>query len=105
MFWTPGARSALDASVISQARQVGATAVFETALDGRVYAFRPNPDDPSGRTFIDEQTGSVWDIFGRAISGELEGAQLTRVIHSDHFWFAWQAFHADTEVVDAPAAG
>ncbi len=99
VFWTPGARSALDASVISEAREVGATAVFETALDGQDYAFQPNPDDPSGRTFIDEQTGSVWDIFGRAISGELEGAQLTRVIHSDHFWFAWQAFHPDTEVV------
>ena len=99
VFWTPGARSALDASVISEAREIGATAVFQTSLDGRDYAFQPNPDDPSGRTFIDEQTGSVWDIFGRAISGELEGAQLTRVIHSDHFWFAWQAFHPDTEVV------
>lgn len=99
VFWTPGARSALDASVISEAREVGATAVFETSLDGQEFSFQPNPDDPSGRTFIDEQSSSVWDIFGRAVAGELKGAQLTRVIHSDHFWFAWQAFHPDTEVV------
>ncbi len=105
VFWTPGARSALDASVISEAREVGATAVFETTFDGQALTFAPNPADPFGQTFTDEQTGSTWDIFGRAISGELEGAQLTRVIHSDHFWFAWQAFHPDTEIVDVPAAG
>ncbi|MCY3567795.1 MAG: DUF3179 domain-containing protein [Chloroflexi bacterium] len=96
VFWTPGARSALDASVIGSARQIGATAVFETSLDGRRLAFQPNPDDPSGQSFIDEQTGSTWDIFGRAFAGPLEGAQLTRVVHSDHFWFAWQAFHPTT---------
>ncbi len=96
VFWTPGARSALDASLIADARAVGATAVFETGLDGVAHRFRANPDDPSGRTFVDQRTGSVWDIFGRAIAGQLSGAQLTRVIHSDHFWFAWQAFHPDT---------
>ncbi len=99
VFWTPGARSALDASVISSARQVGATAVFETSLDGRTLSFQPNPDDASGQTFVDEQTGSTWDIFGRALAGPLEGEQLTRVIHSDHFWFAWQAFHPTTRLL------
>jgi len=107
VFWTPGARSALDASVISNARQVGATAVFETSLDGRTLSFQPNPDDASGQTFIDEQTGSTWDIFGRAVAGPFEGEQLTRVIHSDHFWFAWQAFHPETLLrqLDADATG
>ncbi len=103
VFWTPGARSALDDSVIADAREIGATAVFETSLDGAAHSFRPNADDPSGRTFVDEQTGSVWDIFGRAVAGELSGAQLTWVIHSDHFWFAWQAFHPATRVWPADA--
>ena len=101
VFWTPGALSILDSGNLAQAREVGTTAVFETTLDGiGTLSFEPNPDDPDGQTFVDTETGSVWDIFGRAIAGELTGAELTRVIHSDHFWFAWQAFHPDTEVID-----
>lgn len=104
IFWTPGALSILDAGILRDAREVGTTAVFETALDGQSLSFMPNPAD-DGQTFIDEQTGSVWDIFGRAIEGELAGSQLTRVIHADHFWFAWQAFHPDTEVVSLVPTG
>lgn len=99
VFWTPGVRSALDDGFIARSRDVGTTAVFESTLDGRALTFAPNPNDPAGQTFIDAESGSVWDIFGRAVEGELAGSQLTRVIHSDHFWFAWQAFHPDTEVV------
>ena len=104
VFWTPGVHSILDTGIIARARDIGTTAVFATALDGRTLSFAPNPAD-EGQTFVDEQTGSVWDIFGRAIEGELAGSQLTRVIHSDHFWFAWQAFHPDTEVVSTVIAG
>ena len=101
VFWTPGALSILDSGNLAQAREVGTTAVFETTLDGvGTLSFEPNPADPDGQTFIDTETGSVWDIFGRAVAGELTGSELTRVIHSDHFWFAWQAFHPDTAVVD-----
>ena len=98
VFWTPGVHSVLDKGIIARARDIGTTAVFETTLEGRVLSFAPNPAD-EGQTFVDDQTGSVWDIFGRAIGGDLAGSELTRVIHSDHFWFAWQAFHPDTEVV------
>ena len=104
VFWTPGALSILDSGILRDAREVGTTAVFESSLDGRALTFAANPDDADGQTFVDKETGSVWDIFGRAIWGELEGSQLTRVIHSDHFWFAWQAFHPDTEVVSLAAA-
>ncbi len=109
VFWTPGALSILDSGMMRDAREVGTTAVFETTLEGQALTFLVNPADDSGQTFVDEQTGTVWDIFGRGIAGELAGSQLTRVIHSDHFWFAWQAFHPDTEVVsvvvDGAAAG
>ena len=109
VFWTPGALSILDSGMMRDAREVGTTAVFETTLEGQALTFLVNPSDDSGQTFVDEQTGTVWDIFGRGIAGELAGSQLTRVIHSDHFWFAWQAFHPDTEVVsvvvDGAAAG
>ncbi|MDE2989345.1 MAG: DUF3179 domain-containing protein [Chloroflexota bacterium] len=105
VFWTPGALSILDSGILRDAREVGTTAVFESTLDGQALTFSVNPADEAGQTFVDAQTGTVWDIFGRGVEGELAGSQLTRVIHSDHFWFAWQAFHPDTEVVALPPAG
>ncbi len=98
VFWTPGARSALDRAGIAESREVGATGVFERTVDGRPLDFRPNPGDPA--TFLDEQTESVWNIFGAALSGPLAGAQLTPVVHADHFWFAWAAFRPDTVVFE-----
>ena len=101
IFWTPGTNSALDRGIIANSEDVGATAVFERELDGRLLTFAVNPDDESGQTFIDQQTNSIWDIFGRATAGQLAGAQLTPIIASDHFWFAWWAFHPETEIVTA----
>ena len=46
----------------------------------------------------DEQTGSVWDILGRAVEGRLAGERLTPVLHGNHFWFAWAVFKPDTIV-------
>ena len=105
VFWTPGALSILDAGILRDGREVGTTAVFESTLNGQALTFSVNPADNAGQTFVDEQTGTVWDIFGRGVEGELAGSQLTRVIHSDHFWFAWQAFHPDTEVVSLAPDG
>ena len=96
VFWTPGVTSALDGADIARSRDVGATGVFERTVDGRPLDFRPNPDDPA--TFLDEQTESVWNIFGAALSGPLAGTQLTPVVHANHFWFAWAAFQPDTVV-------
>ena len=95
--WTPGAASALDTRVIADARDVGAGAVFSRELDGRLLTFLPNPADE--QTLRDEQTGSVWNIFGAAVAGELAGAHLTPVVHCDHFWFAWAAFFPNTALV------
>ena len=95
--WTPGAVSALDRNSIADSADVGASGVFLRSLDGRLLTFAPNPDDPA--TFIDTDTNSVWDIFGRAVAGELQGSQLQAVVHGNHFWFAWAAFFPDTELV------
>ena len=97
VFWTPGASSALDDRVVEEGRDVGSTGVFEREVDGQLLDFQPDPDDPA--TFIDVQTQSVWNIFGRAVSGEMAGVDLTPVVHANHFWFAWAAFQPDTEVV------
>ena len=98
VFWTPGARSALDQIAIDASRDVGSAGVFDPTVDGSVLEFDPNPDDP--QTFIDRATGSTWDIFGRAVTGALAGARLTPVVHGTHLWFAWAAFEPDTALAE-----
>ena len=90
----PGTASALDDSRIPDGRDVGATGVFEAELDGRPLSFERVDDG-----FVDDQTGSLWNVLGEAIEGELAGRQLARVAHVDTFWFAWAAFLPDTEIV------
>jgi len=65
-------------------------------VDGEQLTFTRGPveDDP----ITDVQTGSTWDITGRAIDGPLAGSELEPVPHGDHFWFAWAAFVPETSI-------
>lgn len=94
VFWTPGMASALDQSRIASGRDVGASGVFDRRAGGRTLTFEPGP----GSTFRDRETGSAWDLRGRAVSGPLRGARLTVVPSGDYFWFAWAAFRPETRV-------
>lgn len=49
-------------------------------------------------TTSDIKTKSEWNYDGFAISGPLEGYQLTRMSIEPGFWFEWVAFHPQTEV-------
>lgn len=91
-FWQPGAASALDQSGIDDSQDVGVAALFERELDGQVLTFSA---DESG-LIQDDQTGSVWNVFGTATDGELKGKQLHQQFAFPHFWFAWAAFQPDT---------
>ena len=93
VFWQPGLASALDSSNLAAGRDVGANGVFERTLDGQTLSFVA-----ADETITDEQTGSVWNILGEAISGELAGQSLTPVVKVDHFWFSWAAFRPDTRI-------
>jgi hypothetical protein len=95
VFWMPGTASALDQREVVQSRDVGAAAAYDARLDGRVLRFAPGA---LPGTFIDDATGSSWDIFGRAVAGPLAGRQLTPVLHTTEFWFAWAAFHPRTAI-------
>ncbi len=64
---------------------------YDRTLEGKVLEFQLNDN-----TLIDKQTGSVWNFDGQAISGQLEGKQLTRIALDPSFWFSWTAFHPDT---------
>ncbi len=96
VFFKPGTRSALDSQLIRESKDVGATGVFDTCVDGRKLTFRLD-----GENFVDGETGSVWSILGEASKGPLAGSKLSPVVHADPFWFAWRAFKPDTTVYQA----
>ena len=93
VFFKPGTTSALDGSLIETSKDVGATGVFDLNLDGQKLTFRPQGGD-----FVDNETGSVWNILGEATEGPLTGKRLTPIVHGNHFWFAWGAFKPDTKI-------
>ena len=95
MWLQPGLRSPLDTQQLDEGRKVGAAAAFEPQLDDQGLTFRPDGDG----SFVDAQTGSTWNVLGRATAGPAEGAQLEPVQHVDTFWFAWSAFRPETRVV------
>jgi len=93
VFYRPGTVSALNSASIPDSRDVGATGVFRTELDGRSLQFTFT----SG-AIVDAETGSQWNVLGMATSGPLLGRQLDPVLHADHFWFAWAAFKPHTRI-------
>lgn len=93
VFHQTGTRSALDGAVIAASRDIGASAVFDRTVQGQVLTFSWRNDH-----FVDDQTGSTWDILGRATDGPLTGNRLQAVISGNHFWFAWAVFKPDTRV-------
>jgi hypothetical protein len=96
VLWAPGQASALDTAAIDAGRDVGQTAAFVAELDGQAVSL--DPSGAAGR-FVDADTGSVFDLRGRALDGPLEGQQLEAVPHDDTFWFVWVAFRPDTELL------
>jgi hypothetical protein len=93
VFWKDGATSAVDAARIARSRVVGATGVFDPRLDGRTLSF-----DATERGIVDGETGSTWDLFGRAVDGPLAGRALDRVVSIESFWFDWAAIFPDTRI-------
>ncbi len=90
----PGTRSALDRADVTGGRDVGATGVFLSTVEGRLLTFRRVENG-----FVDDQTGSTWDVLGTAVEGPLAGTTLTPLEHVDTFWFAWAAFAPETVVL------
>ena len=47
---------------------------------------------------VDRQTGSIWNIHGKAIGGPLAGTNLTFVPSLISEWYGWSGYHPDTEL-------
>ena len=56
-------------------------------LDGQVLNFFVE-----GQRILDRETGSEWNVLGRALSGKSAGKALNPVVAINHFWFSWAAF-------------
>lgn len=97
LWHVPGQVSALDTQLIPDGAEIGSVAAFLADVDGQTLDFARAEDG----TFRDRQTGSVWNLFGRAVNGPLSGQRLTAVAHLDTFWFAWAAFEPGTRLVAA----
>ena len=93
VFWTPDTASALNKSSIADSEAVGSGVAYGRVIDGRELTFAVQDD-----AFTDQETGSTWDVTGRALTGELAGNALPPLVHANHFWFAWAAFRPATRV-------
>ncbi len=97
IFWSAGAKSALDNGAIPQSRDIGATAVFDRRVDGRALTFEPHEG-----AFRDKESGSTWSMSGVAVTGPSAGRHLEQLPHHDIFWFVWSAFAHDGELYAPP---
>jgi hypothetical protein len=78
--------------VFARAAGPDGSAYFAEA-DGRELTFRLVDGE-----FADEETGSVWDLGGLAVSGPLAGTRLAAPPSRYSFWFAYVGAFPDAEV-------
>jgi hypothetical protein len=76
----------------------------------------PEPDTPKkavtlkrddklpAAPYVDQETGSHWDVAGRAVDGELKGYTLTWLDSVQVRWFAWAAEYPQTTLYEAKPA-
>jgi hypothetical protein len=93
VFWQAGTTSVLDESSIAQSADIGAANAFRRQFEGRLLSFQWD-----GAQFIDNETGSSWNLLGQATAGELLGASLEPIVHDNTLWFAWAAFKPETRI-------
>ncbi len=88
-----GTLSALDEGTIAASREIPSATAFDRRLGGRTLSFETTPEG-----IRDRETGSTWDLLGRAVSGPLHGERLRPVDAGVHFAFAWLAFRPDSAI-------
>jgi Protein of unknown function (DUF3179) len=98
IFYEQDVVSPLDASSIDDSHHVGTAAAYDRRAGRRTLSF----ERQRGR-LVDRQTGSAWDVSGRADSGPLRGRTLTPLVQNSQFWFALAAFAPRARIVGAPA--
>ncbi len=62
--------------------------------DGTIYEFREFE-----KNFVDTNTMSRWNSDGECFYGRMRGYRLEPVLAIDSMWYAWFAFHQDTQIL------
>jgi hypothetical protein len=93
-----------------------AVVILWHAPTGTAAAYRPIADPPKGvkqpsrvvalakgdgsalAPYVDKETGSRWDIAGRAVAGSLKGWTLQWLDGTQVKWFAWAAEYPKTSI-------
>jgi hypothetical protein len=70
---------------------------FERTVAGRTLEFFVEPDT-SPIQLTDGETRTSWDFTGKAVSGQLAGKQLKKIMALKDYWFDWKIYHPDTKV-------
>ena len=71
---------------------------YSREVDGRILTFEIEPRDVGFFELRDLETGTLWNINGLAIDGELVGKRLTQIAAHKSMWFAWVTFWQNTDV-------
>ena len=73
---------------------------FHPRFDGQDLTFEARDDG-----LFDTQTGSRWQLDGRAVEGPLAGGRLEPVAEAYvAFWFAWATFQPTTRLWEVDTA-
>ena len=67
--------------------------IFDREVDGKTLTF----ENIDGK-LVDSETETVWSFSGEALSGTHAGKSLERLDTGPHFWFAWAAFNANSDL-------
>ena len=67
---------------------------FKNSLNGRSLNITLNPD----KTLSDVSSGTVWNIRGKHINGEIK-SDLVSIALSDEYWFSWKKFHPGSKLI------
>jgi hypothetical protein len=82
------------AAVFWEAREGGTAVAYDRRVAGEVLTFEAVRDG-----YRDVQTGSLWDLAGRAVAGPLEGSSLDGIGSAYvAFWFAWKHFQPRSRI-------
>jgi hypothetical protein len=72
---------------------------YSRAVDGQPLTFyRVEAANDEIVAFRDVETGSRWDILGRAVDGPLSGRRLEQLPAHNAMWFAWSAWWPESSV-------
>jgi len=93
IFYKKGVLSILDKKQISESRDIGTAVVFNPIINDKKLSFKKTENH-----FIDNKTGSKWNIVGQCISGPLKGEKLKIIKHNHHFAFVTLSFYPDVEI-------